>query len=227
VLVVLAIIVVGKTVAAFLLVLGFRYPLNTALTVSASLAQIGEFSFILARLGVDLKLHAARRGEPRPRRRAHLDRAQPGGLQRGGAHPSVDTVAFPDRACHGAARRPARAASGERRREPADGARAARRLRPVGRRIGEALIERGVPIVVAEENREIVQELRDRGIPAVSGDASEPAVLIQAHVARAQMLVIATPDTFRARKMLEIAAALRPDAVTVVGPTARKRPRCS
>jgi len=86
----------------------------------------------------------------------------------------------------------------------------------VGRRIGEALIERGVPIVVAEENREIVQELRDRGIAAVSGDASEPAVLVQAHVARAKMLVIATPDTFRARKMLEIATALRPDAVMVV-----------
>ena len=47
-----AIILVGKSLAAFLLVLAFRYPLNTALTVSASLAQIGEFSFILAGLGV-------------------------------------------------------------------------------------------------------------------------------------------------------------------------------
>ena len=47
---------IGKTLAAFLIVLAFRYPLNTALTVSASLAQIGEFSFILAGLGVSLKL---------------------------------------------------------------------------------------------------------------------------------------------------------------------------
>ena len=54
VLVVVAIIVFGKFLAAFLLVLAFRYPLNTALTVSASLAQIGEFSFILAGLGVSL-----------------------------------------------------------------------------------------------------------------------------------------------------------------------------
>src|SRR5262249_1141906 len=53
---VVGIIVVGKTLAAFVLVLAFRYPLNTALTVSAGLAQIGEFSFILARLGVDLGL---------------------------------------------------------------------------------------------------------------------------------------------------------------------------
>ena len=56
ILVVLAIIIAGKTLAAFALVLAFRYPLNTALTVSASLAQIGEFSFILASLGVALNL---------------------------------------------------------------------------------------------------------------------------------------------------------------------------
>src|SRR5581483_3166388 len=49
-------IVVGKSIAATALVLAFRYPLNTALTVSASLAQIGEFSFILAGLGVSLGL---------------------------------------------------------------------------------------------------------------------------------------------------------------------------
>jgi K+:H+ antiporter len=56
VVVVVAIIAVGKTVAAALLVLALRYPLATALTVSAGLAQIGEFSFILAGLGVSLHL---------------------------------------------------------------------------------------------------------------------------------------------------------------------------
>ncbi len=56
ILTVVAIIVVGKTLAAFLLVLALRYPLNTALTISTSLAQIGEFSFILAGLGVSLGL---------------------------------------------------------------------------------------------------------------------------------------------------------------------------
>jgi CPA2 family monovalent cation:H+ antiporter-2 len=56
VLAVVTVILVGKSVAAFLLVITFRYPLNTALTVSASLAQIGEFSFILAGLGVTLGL---------------------------------------------------------------------------------------------------------------------------------------------------------------------------
>jgi CPA2 family monovalent cation:H+ antiporter-2 len=56
VLTVVAIIVFGKSMAAFFIVLASRYPLNTALTVSASLAQIGEFSFILAGLGVSLGL---------------------------------------------------------------------------------------------------------------------------------------------------------------------------
>jgi len=56
VLTVVAIIMVGKSLAAFLIVIAFRYPMSTALTVSASLAQIGEFSFVLAVLGVSLGL---------------------------------------------------------------------------------------------------------------------------------------------------------------------------
>src|SRR5437667_262918 len=59
VLVAIAIIVVGKSLAAFFLFLLFLYLLNTALTVSASLAQIGEFSFILAGLGISLGLMPA------------------------------------------------------------------------------------------------------------------------------------------------------------------------
>jgi CPA2 family monovalent cation:H+ antiporter-2 len=61
---VVAIIIVGKSLAALALVLAFRYPLNTALTVAASLAQIGEFSFILAGLGVSAGPAARRRHEP-------------------------------------------------------------------------------------------------------------------------------------------------------------------
>jgi len=53
---VLAIIVVGKSLAALGIVLALRYPLRTALTVAAALAQIGEFSFILAELGTSLRL---------------------------------------------------------------------------------------------------------------------------------------------------------------------------
>lgn len=50
------IVILGKSIAAYLIVIGFKYPRYTALTVSVSLAQIGEFSFILAKLGVILNL---------------------------------------------------------------------------------------------------------------------------------------------------------------------------
>lgn len=86
----------------------------------------------------------------------------------------------------------------------------------VGRRIGEALAARGIPIVVADQNRELVEHLRERDIPAVCGDASEPGVLIQAHIARAQILVIAAPDPFRARRMMETARALNPGVEILV-----------
>jgi len=86
----------------------------------------------------------------------------------------------------------------------------------VGGRIGEALRARGVPYVVAEQNRELVEDLRRRGIPAVRGDAAEPAVLIQAHIAQAGMLVIATADTFNVRKMIETARTLNPGIEVVV-----------
>jgi monovalent cation:H+ antiporter-2, CPA2 family len=53
---IVAVIVLGKSVAAFLIVVLLRYPIGTALTVAAGLAQIGEFSFILAELGIELHL---------------------------------------------------------------------------------------------------------------------------------------------------------------------------
>ena len=70
--------------------------------------------------------------------------------------------------------------------------------------------------MVAEQNRERVEQLRERGIAAVSGDAADPAVLIQAHIARAGMLVIATPDTVAVRRMAEIARTLNPAIEIVV-----------
>ena len=86
----------------------------------------------------------------------------------------------------------------------------------VGSRIAEALAARGIRLVVAEQNRELVERLRERNIPAVSGDATEPAVLIQAHVARASLLVVATPDAFQVRKMVETARALNPRIETLL-----------
>lgn len=85
----------------------------------------------------------------------------------------------------------------------------------VGRRIVTALSERGIPYVVAEQNRERVEQLRKNGVAAVSGNAADPAVLIQAHIAEAAMLVIATPNSIGVRQMADTARALNP-AIEVV-----------
>jgi CPA2 family monovalent cation:H+ antiporter-2 len=86
----------------------------------------------------------------------------------------------------------------------------------VGRRIAQALIEHHLPFVVADQNRDIVEKLRAQGIAAVSGDAADPAVLIQAHIARARMLVIATPAALNVRQMIAVARTLNPGIETVV-----------
>jgi monovalent cation:H+ antiporter-2, CPA2 family len=213
---VLAIIVFGKSLAAFFLVLLFRYPLNTALTVSASLAQIGEFSFILANLGVSLGIL--------PTEGQSLILA--GAIISIAINPLVFRAIEPAQAWIRS--RSKLAQSLERSDDPlavlpmtVDLNRLTGQVvlvgyGRVGRRIGEALTANGISFVVAEENREIVEQLRENGIPAVSGDASDPAVLIQAHIQRARMLVIATPDTLDVRRMIEIARTVNPRIETVV-----------
>jgi CPA2 family monovalent cation:H+ antiporter-2 len=76
--------------------------------------------------------------------------------------------------------------------------------------IADELGKRGVHFVVAEQNREMVDQLRKRDIAAVAGNAAEPSVLVQAHIANAALLVIATPDTFHVRAMVETARILNP-----------------
>ena len=212
----LMIIIIGKSLAAFLLVLAFRYPLNTALTVSASLAQIGEFSFILAALGVSLGLL--------PLEAQSLILA--GAFISITLNPLVFQVIEPAQAWIRSRSKLARIL------ERTDDPLAELPMTVassyvtnhivlvgygrVGRHIGEALAEQGLALVVAEQNRETVEGLRKRGIHAVAGDASEPAVLIQAHIARANMLVIAVPDALRARRMIETARMLNPPIEIIV-----------
>jgi CPA2 family monovalent cation:H+ antiporter-2 len=208
---VVAIIVLGKTLITFMLLLGFRYPLNTALTVSAGLAQIGEFSFILASLGVTLGIL--------PTEGQHLILA--GAIISIALNPLLFHAVEPLRTWIRSRSSIARAM--ERSDDPLAELPMTVDLNKltghvllvgygrVGSRLAEALTAKGIPIVVAEQNRELVESLRARGTPAVSGDAAEPAVLIQAHVARAGILAITVPDTLRSRKMVEIARALKPD----------------
>ena len=210
VLAVIAIIIIGKSLAAFLLVLVLRYPLNTALTVAASLAQIGEFSFILAGLGVTLGIL--------PREGQNLILA--GAILSIALNPLLFRLIEPvqawirtrsrlarelERAVDPLAELPMTVESGQ-----VTGHVLLVGYGRVGQRIGMALAAQGLRMVVAEQNRDRVAQLREGGVHAVVGDATTPAVLIQAHVARAALLVIATPDTARARRMIEIARLLNP-----------------
>jgi monovalent cation:H+ antiporter-2, CPA2 family len=216
VLAVVLVIVVGKSIAACLLVLTFRYPLNTALTVSASLAQIGEFSFILVGLGVSLGLM--------PAEGQSLILA--GALISIATNPLWFSLIAPLQRwlhAHSSFARELEARDDPLAELPTDTE--ARYLSRqvvlvgygrVGRRIGAALTAHHIPFVVAEQNRELVEKLRAQGVAAVWGDAAEPSVLIQAHVARARVLVIATPDAMNVRQMIETARTLNPAIETVV-----------
>ncbi|HEY0893311.1 MAG TPA: YbaL family putative K(+) efflux transporter [Cellvibrio sp.] len=216
VLAVVAIIMFGKTIAAVALVLVFRYPLNTALIVGASLAQIGEFSFILAGLSISLGL---------------MD-IQAQNLILAGALVSIAlnslmfTLLEPLR--NWALKHSAFARKLEVRDDPLavlpmstdevylSGQVVLVGYGRVGRRIAKILDEKQIPYVVTEANRAIVEELRAKNIPAVCGDASDANVLIQAHIAKAGMLVAATSNTFHVRQMVDIARKLNPKIETVI-----------
>ncbi|CAG2147247.1 YbaL family putative K(+) efflux transporter [Cupriavidus numazuensis] len=211
-----AIIILGKSIAAFALVLAFRYPLNTALTVSASLAQIGEFSFILAGLGLSLGLLPAE----------GMSLVLAGALISIALNPVLFAVNEPFR--RWVLKRSALARRLEQRGDPyaelpmtterkyLEGQVVLVGYGRVGRRIGSALQSRGIPFVVAEQNRELVESLRNRGIAAVSGNAADPAVLIQAHIARAAMLVVAIADPIDVRQMADTARTLNPSIEIVL-----------
>ncbi|MYN46350.1 Kef family K(+) transporter [Pseudoduganella sp. FT93W] len=210
------IIVFGKSVVAFLLVLLLRYPAKSALLISASLAQIGEFSFILAALGLSLGLMPAE-GQSLILAGAIISIA---------LNPLVFHTLTPLERLLGLNSK--LAARFERTTDPLamlpmsvpqeqlSGHVVLVGYGRVGRRIADALEAQGIAVVVAEQNRELVDALRQRGIHAVAGNGGETSVLIQAHVARAAMLVIATPDTFEVRAMIETARTLNPHIQTVV-----------
>jgi CPA2 family monovalent cation:H+ antiporter-2 len=216
VLAVVAIILVGKSLAAFLLVVALRYPVNTAITVSASLAQIGEFSFILAALGRSLGLL--------PELGQNLILA--GAIISIAVNPVLFKIAGPlqrilreksdlarklERSADPLAELPMTVSQ-----DKLHGQVVLVGYGRVGRHIAKALDAQGIAYVVAEQNRELVDKLRRANQPAVAGNAAEPAVLIQAHIAHAAMLVIATPDTFHVRAMIETARALNPSIRCVV-----------
>jgi CPA2 family monovalent cation:H+ antiporter-2 len=205
---VVAIIIVGKSAAALLIVRAFGHPWKTALIIAASLAQIGEFSFILATLGVELKLIP--------------DRARD--LILGGAILSI--LANP--VCFAAidwlrARLDRRSAASEVD-APADDP-AARVDLPrtamtdhavivgygrVGSAIGEALQARDAQFVAIEENESILEGLRDRNVATVAGPATPQELLEAANVAAARRVYVAIPNAFEAGQFVQMARTLAP-----------------
>ena len=213
---VVAIIILGKSVAALALVLALRYPLNTALIVSASLAQIGEFSFILAGLGLSLGLLPAE----------GMSLVLAGALISIALNPLLFAAIEPLRRWvlgrWDLARRleqridPFAELPLSTERKYLKGQVVLVGYGRVGQRIASALEARGIPYVVAEQNRELVEDLRKKGLATVSGNAADPAVLVQAHIADAAMLVVATPDTLNVRQMVEAVRTLNPEIEIVL-----------
>jgi CPA2 family monovalent cation:H+ antiporter-2 len=213
---VVAIVVLGKSLAAALLVLLLRYPLHTALVVSASLAQIGEFSFILIGLGAALGVL--------PREAQSLVVAA--ALISIAVNPLIFRGIQPVRAW--LLRRSVVARRLAQRDDPlaelpmsTDPKYLSRQVvlvgyGRVGRRVAQALAGAGVPYIVAEQNRQIVERLREQGVPAVFGDAAQPETLVQAHIARARMLVVATSESLGVRQMADTAKTLNPPIEVVV-----------
>ena len=216
VLLVVAIIVLGKSLAAMMITLAFRYPLNTALTVAASLAQIGEFSFILAGLGLSLGILPAE----------GMSLILAGALISIAINPLFFSIIKPLKKWVLRVSEVARhyelridqfsELPMNTERKYLEGQIVLVGHGRVGKKIASVLSKHKIPFVVAEQNRELVETLRKAGIAAVYGDASEPAVLIQAHIAKASMLVIATADTINVRKMIETAKVLQPDIEIVI-----------
>ncbi|CAD7337295.1 Kef family K(+) transporter [Sphingomonadales bacterium 56] len=192
-----AIIIVGKSIAAFAIVRAFGYPGDTALTIAASLAQIGEFSFILATLGTGLGVLPA---EGR-------DLILAGAIVSIFLNPFIFSMIV-------------RGHKKEEIEEEEEAEKA--RQRPhighvilvgygrVGKLIAERLAERKAHFVVLEADAERAEEAEEAGHPVVRGSALEDRHLMAAGICEARRLLIAVPEGFEGGAIHEHARHLNP-----------------
>jgi monovalent cation:H+ antiporter-2, CPA2 family len=196
------IIVVGKSLAAFAIVRLFKHPTSTALTISVSLAQIGEFSFILAGLGVSLEILP-----PEGR-----DLILAGALLSIVANPFL--FSWLDR---WQARQAAKATAVEESEPPpgpsldvSDHAIIIGYGR-VGSELARVLRERGVPLIVIDDNGDHVARAHAAGVPAIRGTATSDRVLAEARPEKAKIVVLAIPQPLEAGEALAKLRALNPE----------------
>lgn len=200
----LAIIMLGKSLAAFLIVVLFRHPVATALTISASLSQIGEFSFILAELGVASQILPSDGRD----------------LIMAGAILSIMLNPLMFAAATWLAPR-----LDPRRNSPQTAAAVPEPIRTtdltdhtivigygrVGALVGDALKQRQLPFLVAEVGESALAKLKQGGIETVMGNAAQPEILGATNPSRARHLVIAIPEAFEAGQIVQQARAANPD----------------
>ena len=200
------VIVFGKSVAAYVIVRMFGHPNSTALTIAASLAQIGEFSFILVGLGVTLNLLPEAGRDlvlagailsilVNPLLFIAIDRLQARQTQKAEADPGVVQVEAQDLPPPVLEQNHAILIGHGR----------------VGALVSERLRKDKVPVVVIEDKREKAAELREHGLCVVVGNAANPEVLNQANITSARWLLIAIPNGFEAGTISSHARAINPN----------------
>ena len=216
------IIVVGKSVAAFVIVRAFGHPVGTALTVSAALAQIGEFSFILVGLGVALSLlpeegrdlvlagailsillnpflfTAVERGRTRLLTRIQFTADQAAPKPVPAAPPAAPEPAAPEASPEA----PAVTALTDHDVLVGYGR--------VGSLIGPGLLAAGRPLLVITDDDAGVEAARAAGAEVVVGNAADPEVLAAANLPAARRLFCTLPEVFEAGQVVEQARAANP-----------------
>jgi len=215
------IIVIGKSIAAFLIVLLFRKPVSTALTISASLGQIGEFSFILATLGVSLGLLPEEGRDLilagaiisiilNPLLFYVCDRLRPMLERIKREEPAVEPVA--EKAPEPVEER---AEEDEVQRTALRGHAILVGYGRVGSIVGQNLKSSRTPFLVIEDSDKRIGELRDQGTEAISGNAVSRDVLSLANIAGARSLVVAIPNAFEACLVVEQGRTINPSILIV------------
>ncbi|WP_095199539.1 cation:proton antiporter domain-containing protein [Mesorhizobium carmichaelinearum] len=222
----LAIIVIGKSLAAFVIVVAFGYPLATALMISASLAQIGEFSFILAELGVGLKLLPEQGRDLilagailsivlNPLMFLVIDWMKPW-LEARAARtgPPADAKPVGPATEPGQVASVAAATSKEEDGPPPKTALTGHAILigygRVGGLVGAALKEAALPFLVIEDADKTLAKLKADGVETVAGNAANAEVFAAANPEGASRLILAIPNAFEAGQIVLRARSANP-----------------